>query len=301
LSKRVAIPVVKHRSVLTGIQVKETMRRNVSRLPAEASLGRCVRYMIKFKSNAVIVDDNEGTPCGVVSKTDVMGAYYAGFPVETPLQDVLAGSPQFCYPDDDLEDVLDVMQNSGIHRLYVRGADSGEVLGTLAYADIVGLLYRYCRTCVKSRRKARKPDDELPRLHVREVMTKETKSCREDDGITRVIELLSAQRLGAVLITDVQGGASGVISKTDLIIAWIHGVLTDERAKNIMNTPVTSCSSEALLSDAIKQMLLSDVQRLFVHDEDTRRINGVLSLSDAARFRSGTCSACTTSQIMERL
>ena len=299
--KGVAVPIVKHRSVLTGIRVKETMRRNVSRLPAGASLGRCLQYMIKFKNNAVLVDDDEGTPCGVVSKTDVMGAYYAGFPVETPLQDVLVGPPQFCYPDDGLEDVLDTMQNSGIHRLYVRGADSGEVLGTLAYGDIVGLLYRYCRTCTKSRRKAMQSADELPRLNVRDVMTKETASCRKDDSINRVIEMLSARHLGAVLITNGQGEPGGVISKTDLIIAWVHGVLTDERAKNIMNTPVTSCSSEALLSDAIKQMLLSDVQRLFVHDADTGRINGVLSLSDAARFRSGTCSACTTSRIMEGL
>ena len=134
------MPIVKHRSILTGIRVEEAMRRNVSRLPSDATVRRCIRYMIKFKSNAVLVDDGGGMPAGVVSKTDVMGAYYANLPLETGLGEILTGPPQFCYPDDDLEDALDIMQDSGIHRLYVMGADAGEVQGTLAYGEIVGLL-----------------------------------------------------------------------------------------------------------------------------------------------------------------
>ncbi len=78
-------------------------------------------------------------------------------------------------------------------------------------------------------------------------------------------------------------------------------VSIDELAENIMNTPVTSCSSEELLSEAIKQMLLNDIQRIFVYGDDTKHIKGVLSLSDAARFRSGTCRACVASRILEAI
>ncbi|MGA9477298.1 MAG: hypothetical protein WBV21_05940 [Desulfobacterales bacterium] len=45
---------------------------------------------------------------------------------------------------------------------------------------------------------------------------------------------------------------------------------------------------------ALQQMLLKDVQRLFVYKDDPARIVGVLSLSDSARFRSGSCRACTS-------
>lgn len=293
------MPIVKKRSVLTGMHVKEAMRLNVNRLDASTSIGACIRHMIKFKSNAVLLEDSKGKPSGVVSKTDIMGGYYAGLPIDTILQNIMSGSPQFCYPDDGLEDVIDIMQKKGIHRLYVLGANPDEVSGTLAYADIVGLLYRYCRTCAKGRRKSKRADDGLPRLKVKEVMTAEVSSCHEDDTIMHVIEVLSAQRLGAILITDEQGKPKGVISKTDLIVAYIHRMQLNERSKNIMNTPVTSSSSEEFLSEAIKQMLLNDVQRLFVHDEDTKLIKGVLSLSDAARFRSGTCRACVASRIIE--
>ena len=63
---------------------------------------------------------------------------------------------------------------------------------------------------------------------------------------------------------------------------------------------VKSCHGEAELSDAIQQMLLRDVQRIFVHGSDPAKINGVLSLSDAARFRSGSCRACTASRLMQQ-
>ena len=50
---------------------------------------------------------------------------------------------------------------------------------------------------------------------------------------------------------------------------------------------------------AIQQMLLKDVQRLFVHAQDPAQIIGILSLSDAARIRSGSCRACTPSRLMK--
>ena len=130
-------------------------------------------------------------------------------------------------------------------------------------------------------------------------MTAEIASCKEDVSIKQVVEVLSTQRLGAILIVDGQREPTGVISKTDIVIAYVHGVSIDELAENIMNTPVTSCCSEELLSEAIKQMLLNDIQRIFVYGDDTKHIKGVLSLSDAARFRSGTCRAWVTSRILE--
>ena len=89
-----------------------------------------------------------------------------------------------------------------------------------------------------------------------------------------------------------------MVSKSDLIVAYKHGVSVDVKAGAVMSTPVKSCPGEAKLSDAIQQMLLRDVQRIFVHEADPEQITGVLSLSDAARFRSGSCRACTSSRIM---
>ena len=116
--------------------------------------------------------------------------------------------------------------------------------------------------------------------------------------LSDVIEALSAKGFGAVLITETQGRSVGVISKTDLIIAYHHGLSPDTTARSVMSAPVNSCDHEDWLVDALRQMLARDVQRLFVHDGKPDNIIGVLSLSDAARFRSGTCRACMPSRVM---
>ncbi len=270
------MPIVEQRSVLTGLQVKDAMRSNVHRMAADGVIAACIRRMIKYKSNALLVDDPAGRPAGVVSRTDLMGAYYAGLPLETALADILAGVPRFCYPDDGLEDALDL----------------------IGFADIVGLLYRYCRFCAQSRRKAKGPDAALPRLAVRDVMSPLAAACNPNDPIEMVIEMLSSHRFGAVLLASAPGEPAGVLSKTDLMVAYLHGVPTSAAAESVMTAPVAACSAEALLAEAIQQMLLKDVQRLFITASDAPAVVGVLSLSDAARFRSGTCKACVASRML---
>jgi hypothetical protein len=66
-----------------------------------------------------------------------------------------------------------------------------------------------------------------------------------------------------------------------------------------MNTPVHSVPAKELLSKAIQQMLVMDVQRLFVCSDtsDSNHISGVLALSDSVQlpeynmFYSGEISA----------
>lgn len=295
------MPRVERRSVLSGISVKEAMRRQVIQLPHSAPIDYGINRMIKYKVNAVLITGEDQLPAGVVSKTDLMSAFYAGFPITTPVENIMVGPLLFCYPDDELELSLDTMQQNSIHRLYVQSADSIEVIGVLAYPDIVGLLYRYCRACDKGLLKARRrrEEDRFQRLKVKDVMTADVTAYREADGLAQVIEGLTAQRFGAVLIRNEPGKAVGVVSKSDLIVAYKHGVTIDARAADVMSRPVISCGADSDLADAIQQMLLKDVQRLFVHAADPGQIIGILSLSDAARFRSGSCRACTPSRFME--
>jgi len=295
------MPRVKTRHVLSGIKVEEAMRRQVVKLPQNAPIDYCINRMIKYKINSVLLTDEAQQPAGIVSKTDIMGAFYAGFSTQTPVENIMAAPLLHCYPDDDLESSLDIMHANGVHRLFVLGAEADAVTGILAYPDIVGLLYRYCRACdkglLKSRR--RRTDDDYLRLKVKDVMTAAVTAYREEDALSAVIEGLTEHRCGAVLIRDARNRAVGVVSKSDLIVAYKHGVTVDVSARAVMSKPVKSCAGEAQLADAIQQMLLRDVQRIFVHDSDPGHMVGVLSLSDAARFRSGSCRACTSSRLMQ--
>lgn len=296
------MPIVEKRSVFSGIPVSEALRRQVISLPRSADLGQAIRLMIRHKANAVLLSD-QGIPCGVVSKTDILGAFYAELPAENRLGDVMGSQPIACFPDDPVEDALEIMGAAGVHRLYITGANREDVIGTVAYAEIVGLLYRYCRSCERGITRKRMADSDIDpsaRFTVRDVMTQTVRACRGNDPLVTVIETLTAHSMGAVLIQDQTRASLGVISKTDLIIAYHHGVHPEAEARKIMSTPVHSVSDRALLSTAIQEMLTRDVQRLFVHGDtpDPHDISGVLALSDAARFRSGSCRACTAGRLL---
>ena len=278
------------------------MRRQVIKLPQSATIDYCINRMIKYKINSVLLTDEKLRPGGMVSKTDMLSAFYAGFPISTPVESIMVGPLLYCYPDDELESALDIMHRNGVHRLYVLGAEADEVAGVIAYPDIVGLLYRYCRACDKGLLKTRRrqTEDDYRRLKVQDVMTSSVTAYNDEEALVTIIEGLTEHRCGAVLITNAESKAAGVVSKSDLIVAYKHGLAVDVRARSVMSTPVRSCPAETELSDAIQLMLLKDVQRIFVHADDPTNIVGVLSLSDAARFRSGSCRACTSSRLMQQ-
>jgi CBS domain-containing protein len=293
------MPIIDHHDVLKGLMVQEAMRRQVIRLRKEAALEQAIRYTIKYKVNAVLITDDKQEGLGVVSKTDLMGAYYAGLPLRSSCETIMMGPPLFCQARDTLDFSLDTMRSHSIHRLYVAEDGSLRAMGVLAYPDIVGLLYRYCNRCTRSQRLRSRADLSLPdHFRVREVMTAEIFSCQEDDTLQTVMEGLAAYRFGAVLIRTAVGRPAGVVSKTDLIVAYKHGLPPDTKAREVMTSPVQGVDGDAPLVDALKTMISSDVYRLLVYQDSPQNLVGVLSLSDVARFRSGTCRACLVSRII---
>jgi CBS domain-containing protein len=293
------MPVIDYQDVLKGLTVQEAMRRQVIRLPQEAPLEQAIRYTIKYKVNAILITDERQAGLGVVSKTDLMGAYYAGLPLGTPCEAIMVGPPLFCRPEDTLDAALDAMRTNRVHRLYVGEHGSPQALGVLAYPDIVGLLYRYCNKCERSRRPQAGVENIPADLYrIREVMTPEIYAHQEEDTLQTVMEGLAAYRFGAVLLKNPDGSPAGVVSKTDLILAYKHGRPSHIRAGEIMTAPVRACDGEAPVVEALKTMIYADVHRLFVYQETPENLVGVLSLSDVARFRSGTCRACLVSRII---
>ncbi len=293
-------PAAEPRNLLQGLTVKEAMRRQVISLPGEASLEQAIRFTLKFKVNAILITGEEDLALGVVTKTDLMSAYYAGLPLDTRCETVMVGPPLFCRLDESLDAALDAMRLHGIHRLYVWCDEPRRAAGVLAYPDIVGLLYSHCHVCDLSLRQRHKAAPRISPDHfrVREVMTPGIFAADEQDTLTRVMEILAAQRFGALLIKGRDGLPRGVISKTDLILAYRHGVPPESPAGKVMQQPVQACSQEDELSKALRQMIFADIHRLFVYKDTPANLVGVLSLSDVARFRSGTCRACVSSRIL---
>ena len=295
------MPVARTRSVLSGMRVKEAMRRQIISLDGTTSIWTGIGRLIKYKADALLVMDSEGSPAGIVSKTDMAGAYYAELPADTPLEAIMAGPLHTCFIDDGLEHALDIMRNNGVHQLFVVGADAGRFEGMLNYGDILGLVFQTCRNCRKNRLRqsaAGVNDPHSTEPTVSEVMTSSVITCNVTDALYQVMESLSAYRMSSVLVTGEGDRPAGVISKTNLIVAWHRGVAPDADAAAVMSKPVISCDRNETINQALARMLLGDMGRIFVHAGDPGTIVGVLSLSDAANHRSGTCRACISSRMV---
>jgi len=287
------------KNTLSDLVVSQAMRRQVIQLLKDTTIANSINALIKYKINALLAIDQAGEPIGVLSKTDIMGAYYADLPIDSPLEDIMSRPPLFCNPEDALDKALQMMRSKGIYRLYVMDSKNNHVIGALAYPDIVGVLYQYCHDCEYShfRQKKESKTDSIKRFFVKEIMTDEVKAVFKDDSLLQVMEELTVYRFGAILVKDRQETPCGVISKTDLVLAYKHGVDSQALAETIMSSPVQSCSADELLEDAIRKMIYSDLHRLFVYQSKPDELVGVLSLSDAARIRSGSCHACISSRI----
>lgn len=287
------------KDTLTGLKVSHAMRKQLILLAPDDSIDCCIQYLIKYKVNAILIGNDGEQPLGVVSKSDIMGAWYAGLPLSTPIEMIMNSPPLFCTPDDSLDSALDTMKANNIYRLYALEQGSNSVVGALAYPDIVGMLYHYCSQCDQGifNKGNGTASDRIKRYKVNEIMTKQVESCEEGASLESVVEILSGSRFGAILVSDADLYPKGVISKTDVTLCYRHGQDLSIPAEKIMSTPVAFCFEKDAVESAIKTMILRDLHRLFVIPGENQPVSGVLSLTDAARLRSGSCHACITSRI----
>jgi CBS domain-containing protein len=275
------------------------MRRIAISIRTETTIEQTIRCSLKNKISAILVTDDRFVPVGVVSKTDIVGAYYAGIAIDSTVGTIMSSPAICCSPEDSLDHALEIMRKEHIHRLYVvDDEDPAAGTGVISYADIVGLLYRCCRQCERRLQwnAAGSCQDSAAPLRVREVMTPSVRTLEAHETLSVVMEALSAHRFGAILITW-RDHPAGVVSKTDLILAYRHGVPVTEMARLIMRTPVRSCDENDELARVIRQMIFNDIKRFFVYKGDPDEIWGVISLSDAAQAMSGSCRACMPSRI----
>lgn len=287
-------------NVLTGYKVYDAMRKNFLKLYETDSIEKAITMLIKYKTSAILIVDKHEMPMGIVSKTDIMSAYYASFSLKQKLKDILVSPPVTCSEEDSLEHGLDLMRSNNIHRVYVYNKNKTQIVGLLAYPDIVGLMYRLCVKCKKSSSsnlKLSKQGDIRKKIIVKEVMSTNVQSKLSHDTIYSVIEALSQFSFGALLIRDNSNIPVGVVSKTDLLFAYKHGIDQNTQVKEIMSSKVIGCDVYTCLSEAIKKMIFSDIHRLFVFENNPQNIVGVVSFTDAARVKSGSCKACSASRI----
>jgi CBS domain-containing protein len=110
-------------------------------------------------------------------------------------------------------------------------------------------------------------------------------STRPDATVAEVASLLKARRIGAVVVTNAEGGLCGIISERDLARGLAdHGAdLLQMRVGELMTTAVTTCAPD----DGIDKLMQKMTEGRFRHlpvIEDGRMI-GIISIGDVVKHR----------------
>jgi predicted transcriptional regulator len=283
------------RSTISGLKVRDAMRRQVIQLSFDDPVHEAISRMMGSRTDALMVTDEISRMQGVVTKSDLMSAYFASFPAHTPLGDIVSGPPLFCTEDGSLESTLGLMKELGIHQVFVKDSQNDTVTGLLAYGDIMNVMHRTCCDC-GSLHPAEKggpcDDSDVLRFRVQDAMTRGAVRFFEGGTLYELMETLSTHEFWGLFMEDEESRPTGVISKTDLIRAYKQGVSPETPAREIMSRTIHTCARESLLSDAIHRMISREVHRLFVCGGAPHHIVGVISCTDAARMRSGSCRSC---------
>jgi predicted transcriptional regulator len=120
---------------------------------------------------------------------------------------------------------------------------------------------------------------------VRDLMHRGLLTCRTDATLGRVAVLLNQNHVHALIVTDRDGRALGVISDFDLLAGeWLSSdseslaVMRKLTAADLMSQPVDSVEADMPLSDAVQGLIKKEISRLLVTEKG--KPVGVISLSD---------------------
>jgi CBS domain-containing protein len=108
---------------------------------------------------------------------------------------------------------------------------------------------------------------------------------RPDATIAEVAKLLKAKRIGAVVVTDADGGLCGIISERDLARGLAdHGAdLLTLRVGDLMTREVSTCSPNDGIDQLMQQMTEGRFRHLPVVADG--KMIGIISIGDVVKHR----------------
>ncbi|HLO75541.1 MAG TPA: CBS domain-containing protein [Magnetospirillum sp.] len=110
-------------------------------------------------------------------------------------------------------------------------------------------------------------------------------SVRPEHSVADAAALMSTKRVGVAIVCDAKGRLQGMVSERD-IVAGMHQYgkgLLDMPVRNIMSSPVVTCSPTDSVKSIMEVMTVRRVRHLPVVDGDS--VVGIVSIGDAVNDR----------------
>ncbi|MFO1129662.1 MAG: CBS domain-containing protein [Rhodospirillales bacterium] len=110
-------------------------------------------------------------------------------------------------------------------------------------------------------------------------------SVKADEPVADAVALMCANRIGAVLVLDGDGGIAGILSERDLVRSLPHHgrTIMEKTVGDLMTSPVITCSPKDPVA-AIEGLMTSNRFR-HVPVVDDGHVIGMISIGDVVKNR----------------
>ena len=106
-----------------------------------------------------------------------------------------------------------------------------------------------------------------------------------DKSLLEVAQVLHEKRIGAVVVTSVEGRVAGIFTERDLVRAMAEkgGEVLDEPVSSIMTVSVQKCREETTVNQLMEMMSAGRFRHVPV--EEGNRLVGIISIGDVVKSR----------------
>jgi len=121
---------------------------------------------------------------------------------------------------------------------------------------------------------------------VREVMHRGVITCHLQTPIKEVAQIMDANRIRSVVVTDDEGAVCGIVSLISILKAWGKD-LTKITAEDILQPYTVTISPESPIEEAIKLLQKKRIEHLVIVSPEGRRAVGILTTFDVVQHMAG--------------
>lgn len=108
---------------------------------------------------------------------------------------------------------------------------------------------------------------------------------RPQQTLHEAVEIMSEHRIGALVVTDANGGVLGILSERDVVrkLAETPGKTLPHKVEQVMTCDVQTCTADDAVVSVLKRMIDGEFRHMPVVDGDA--VVGIVTILDAVQFR----------------
>lgn len=135
-------------------------------------------------------------------------------------------------------------------------------------------------------------------MYIRDVMTRDVKTCRPDTDAETAALLMWNEDCGAVPVVDDNDKALGMITDRDICMATAlqHKPASELHVKDCMSRELFSCHPDQDIKNALKTMADRKIRRLAITN-GAGQVEGILSIDDIVALAERGARGITTPEL----